>query len=140
MSQVPAKIRTTPAQRSCPNAASPAARNVSASPTTVTWFGVSGVRPSAVIKASAWRRTQASNRVVNTGHLHRLGRVGGEREARLLVDLDDLGRHQVPRVATRLLQRLIGEPAPQLRVTGEDDQRRSQLAPAVGLHGDAVAA
>src|SRR2546422_1532550 len=81
MSQVPAKMSTTPAQRSCPNAASPAARNVSASPTTVTWFGVSGVRPSAVIKASAWRRTHASNRVVNTSHLHRLRGLGGCGEA-----------------------------------------------------------
>src|SRR2546430_8245468 len=107
MSQVPAKIRTTPAQRSCPNAASPAATTVSPKPTTVTWFGVSGVRPSAVINASARRRTQASNRVVNIGHLQRLWAARGEGLARLLVNLDDLGRHAVPGVSARLVERVV---------------------------------
>src|SRR2546430_12914960 len=139
MSQVPAKIRTTPAQRSCPNAASPAARNVSASPTTVTWFGVSGVRPSAVIKASACRRTQASNRVVNTGHLQRFCGSDGQRLASLLVDLDDLGSNQLPRVTARLLPPVVGEPATELRPAREDHQTRSELAPALRLHADAVA-
>src|SRR5690242_18652243 len=98
MSHVPAKTSTKPAQRSWPNATSPAATNVSPRPTTVTWFGVRGVRPSADTSASAWRRTQASNRVVNTGHLQCPGRLRGQRLASLLVDLHDLGGHHVPRV------------------------------------------
>src|SRR2546427_9393421 len=140
MSQVPAKISTMPGERSCPNAASPAARKVSASPTTVTWFGVRGVRPSAVIKASACLRTQASNRVVNTTHLHCLGRVGGERAAGVLVNLDDLGRNEVPRVATGLLQRVDGKPAAQVGLTLRDGERGGRFAPRVRLHGHAVLA
>src|SRR5437588_12276755 len=138
MSQVPAKIRTTPAQRNCPNAASPAATTVSAKPTTVTWFGVSGVRPSAVISASARRRTQASNRVVNICHLKRPWAAGREGLARLLVDLDDLRRHAVPGVAARLAKRVITHPPPQLTIARQDDERCRQLAPVVGLHRDAV--
>src|SRR3989442_13917891 len=140
MSQVPAKISTMPAQRSCPNATSPAARKVSASPTTVTWFGVRGVRPSAVIKASACLRTQASNRVVNTTHLHCLGRVGGERAAGVLVNLDDLGGNEVPRVATCLLQRVVGKPAAQVGITRGDDERGGKFAPVGRLPGHAVLA
>src|SRR4029077_13622529 len=98
MSHVPAKISTTPAHLSWPNAARPAARKVIPVPMNVTWFGVRGVRPSAVTSASARRRTQASNRVVNTAHLQ-VGRMRRrQRRARLLVDADDLGRHAVPRV------------------------------------------
>src|SRR5690349_25155357 len=88
MSHVPAKISTIPAQRSWPNAASPDAKNVRARPTNVTWFGVRGVRPSAASSASAWRRTQASKRVVNTRHLQFSSRRGGEGLARVVVDVD----------------------------------------------------
>src|SRR5437868_1839100 len=123
MSHVPAKMRTTPAQRSWPNAARPAARNVSARPTTVTWFGVNGVRPSAVISASARLRTQASNRVVNTAYLQGRHRLRGESFARVLIDVDDVRGNQLPRVAARLLERIVGKPAAELLVAGQDDQR-----------------
>src|SRR5712692_11074137 len=69
MSNVPAKASTTPPHRSWPNAVRTAATNVSAVPTTVIWFGVTGSRRTADINASACRRTQASNRVVNIHHL-----------------------------------------------------------------------
>src|SRR5690348_2039573 len=138
MSHVPAKIRTTPAHRRCPNAARPAASTVSAKPTTVTWFGVSGVRPSAVMSASARRRTHASNRVVNTRHLQSAGRLRGERLARFLVDLDDLGHDGGPRIATRLADRVLGHARAEVAVTRQDDQRRGQLAPVARLDGDAV--
>src|SRR4029078_8974454 len=103
MPHVPAKIRTPPAHRSCPAAARPAAANVSARPTTVTWFGVRGVRPRGVIRAAAWRRTQASTRVVNTAYLQYSCRPRSQRCASLLVDLDDLGGDELPRGAARLL-------------------------------------
>src|SRR5690348_3686016 len=140
MSQVPASTRTTPAQRRCPKAINPAAKNMSATPTTVTWLGVSGVRPSAVISASACRRTQASNRVVNIRHLQLHRGLRGLCLARLLVDVDDLGRDPVPRVAPSLFQAIVGEPVPKLRVAGQDHERRRELAPVLGLHGDAVLA
>src|SRR5690349_23201733 len=113
MSHVPARIRTTPAQRSWPNAIRPDAKNVSTTPTTVTWFGVRGDRPSAEISASAWRRTQASNRVVNIGHLHRRSWPARHRLAGFVVDVDDIGRHRRPRVATGLFHRVVAEPSPQ---------------------------
>src|ERR1700676_90722 len=102
MSHVPAKIRTTPAHCRWPKAISPAATKVSATPTTVSWFGVKGTRPTADIKASAWRRTQASNRVVNMTLLGVL-RHGLRGFARFLVDLDHLRGDCVPRVAPCLL-------------------------------------
>src|SRR4029077_511375 len=95
----PANARTTPPQRSWPNAASTAATKVRATPMTVIWLGVTGMRPSAVISASARRRTQASNRVVN---MDLLGATGDHRH-RLFVDLDDLRRHRLPSVATGFL-------------------------------------
>src|SRR6267143_3584698 len=98
MSIVPATIRTTPAQRSWPSAVNTAATNVSATPITVIWFGVKGMRPSADINASARRRTQSSNRVVNIQLLDLAG--GG---ARLLVNLDDLRGDYLPPKATSLL-------------------------------------
>src|SRR5437879_10724595 len=108
MSHVPAKISTTPAHRRWPKATRPAARKVSPRPTTVTWLGVIGLRPSADTSASAWRRTQASNRVVNTGHLQCCRRSCGECLTRLLVDLDDLRCDKLPRVASGLLNRVVG--------------------------------
>src|SRR5437773_11190814 len=114
MSHVPATTRTTPAHRSCPKATSPAAKTVRATPTTVTWLGVRGERPSAEISASAWRRTPASNRVVNSCHLHFHRGLGCKRLARLVVDLDHLGRAAVPGVASSLLHSLVGQPAPVL--------------------------
>src|SRR6202022_4582533 len=121
MSQVPAKISTTPAQRRPPKAASVAAANVNTRPTTVTWLGVKGTRPTADIKASARRRTQASNRVVNMSLLGLLwcflcGHSG------FLVDLDHLRRDDLPRVPARLLMSVGAHPASQLGITSEDDQ------------------
>src|SRR5260370_40239469 len=107
MSHVAARIRTSPAQRRCPNAISPAAKKVRARPTTVTWLGVSGVRPSALINASAWRRNQASNRVVNTRHLQLSRGLCCKDFARLLVDVDDVRRHPVPRIAVGLLHAIV---------------------------------
>src|SRR2546430_528589 len=138
MSHVPAKMSTTPAQRSWPNAARPAARKVSPRPTTVTWFGVRGVRPNAAISASACLRTQASNRVVNTAYLQRRQGFRGECPARVLIDVDDLGSDQLPRVAARLLERVVAKPRAQLRVASEDDERGGQLAPVLRRHRDAV--
>ena len=66
---------------------------------TVIWLGVMGMRPSADINASARRRTQASNRVVN---IYLLDPPCG-RHSRLFVDLDDLRSHDVPSEAVRLL-------------------------------------
>src|ERR1700694_3342692 len=116
---------------------------VSATPTTVIWFGVTGTRPSADINASARRRTQASNRVVNIYLLNSPGvrhDAAGCRRARLFVDLDDLGSHRLPRIAPCFLVSVGAHPAPELGVPGEDDQRRAQLGPALGLDGHAVAA
>src|SRR5712692_2509424 len=98
MSHVPAKISTTPAHLSCPKAASEAATKVRTRPTTVIWFGVKGTRPTADIKASALRRTQASNRVVNMAYLSFRGWL----LCRLtcpLVHLDHLRGDRLPRVA-----------------------------------------
>src|SRR5579864_7135104 len=114
MSQVPAKISTTPAHRSCPKATRPDAKKVSARPTTVIWLGVIGKRPIAVITASARRRTHASNLVVNTAHLQSLQRLLDGHAARLLVDLQHLRRDRDPRVAPRLLDRIHANPAAQL--------------------------
>src|SRR5436190_22919908 len=139
MSHVPAKMSTMPAQRSCPAAASPAATKVSARPTTVTWFGVSGVLPRAVIRASAWRRTQASNRVVNIAHLQHGQGLRGKRSASLLVDLDHLGGDDLPRVAARLVQPILRKARSQLGVAGKDDQRCGELSPVLWRHRDAVA-
>src|SRR5579859_5653196 len=99
MSKVPPTASTTPPQRSWPNATRRAAMNVSAVPMTVTWFGVTGRRASADINLSACRRTHASNRVVNIHHLT----AAFEGPAGLLVDLDHLLGHRLPRVPPRLL-------------------------------------
>ena len=87
MSKVPANASTMPAGKSWPAAIKTAARKVSAVPTTVIWFGVTGRRPSADIRRSAWRLTQASNRVVN---MHLLQRARDSGATRLLIDLDNL--------------------------------------------------
>src|ERR1700688_2855224 len=127
MSQVPAKISTTPAHCQWPKAMSPAATNVSSSPTTVTWFGVNGTRPIAAINASARRRTQASNRVVNM-LLPRLVRG----LARLLIDFNHLRRDSAPGVAPRLLVPVSPHACSELGVPRQDDQSRSQLGPSLG--------
>src|SRR5207248_11179056 len=126
MSNVPANASTSPAGRSCPVPASNAARNVRAVPTTVIWFGVTGSRPRADIRLSAWRRTQASNRVVN---MHLLEHAGRRRAPRLLVYLDDLGRDRGPRIARRLGEACRAHPRPKLAVAGENDQRGAELGP-----------
>src|SRR5258708_8782362 len=133
MSHVPAKISTTPAQRSWPNATNVAATNVSIKPTTVTWFGVKGTRPIAAIKASARRRTQASNRVVNM-----LLPWLPSGLARFLVNLYHLRRDSVPRVAPRLLMPVSTHASSECGVSGQDDQRRAQLGPSLGAHRQAV--
>src|SRR5229473_5137510 len=133
MSQVPAKIRTTPARSRWPNAASVAAMNVNTNPTTVTWFGVNGTRPAAAIKASARRRTQASNRVVNM-----LLPWLPSGLARLLVDLYHLRRDSVPRVAPRLLMPVTAHASSECGVSSQDDQRRAKLGPSLGAHRQAV--
>src|SRR5580765_203267 len=92
------------------------------------------MRPTAFISDSARRRTQASNRVVN---MYLLGAAGGRR-SRLLVDLDDLRGHGIPSEAAGLLVAVSAHPAPQVGVSGEDDQCRPQLGPALRLHGHAV--
>src|SRR5258708_15109941 len=130
MSQVPAKISTTPAQRSWPNATSIAATKVSINPTTVTWFGVNGTRPIAAIKASARRRTQASNRVVNM-----LLPWLPSGLARFLVDLYHLGRDSVPCVAPRLLMPVSPHPSSKCGLSRQDDQSRAELAPSLGAPG-----
>src|SRR5690349_11435015 len=137
MSHVPATMRTMPAQRSWPIATSPAAKNVNASPTTVTWFGVNGVRPSAFINASALRRTHASNRVVNTAYLQGRDGLRGARFAGVDVDIDDLRRDGLPRVASRLLERVRGKTRAELGVAREDHERGRELAPVLRRHSDA---
>src|SRR2546423_13977191 len=131
MSHVPAKIRTRPAHRSCPKATSTAAKKVRATPTTVTWLGVSGERPSAEMRASAWRRTHASNRVVNTCHLQCPRGLRGERLPRLVVHADHLGGDQVPGVAARLLPGVLGKALPHPGVPAPADEGCPQLAPVV---------
>src|SRR5260370_9734666 len=87
MSKAPANASPPPPHRSWPNAVSTAATNVSPVPTTVIWFGVTGSRCRADISASAWRRTHASNRVVNIDHLSGPGSLShGAAPARFLVD------------------------------------------------------
>src|SRR4030088_2897792 len=134
MSNVPAKIHTTPAHRRWPNATSIEAANVSPSPITVIWFGVTGSRRTADIKVSAWRRTPASNRAVNIAPLN----PAGDGRSRLVVNLDNLGRHYLPCVTARLLVSVGGHPPAQLRVPGQGEQRRAQLRPSLGLHRQAV--
>src|SRR5207302_8456193 len=135
---LPEPRRTIPAHRNGPNATRPAATKVSPRPTTVTWFGVSGVRPSAETSASACRRTHASNRVVNTRHLQCPGRLSGQRFARFLVNLDDLASDQIPGVATCLLLRVVGKPRTEVVVAGKNHKRSGELAPVLRLDRDAV--
>src|SRR3982074_575433 len=139
MSHVPARMSTTPAHRSWPNAASAAAPNVRTMPTTVTWFGVRGTRPMADIKASARLRTQASNRVVN---IRLLSKPHGERRgfARLFVHLDHPRSDRVPCVAASLLVTVGAHPTSQLRVSPQDDQSRAELGPPLGTDRQAVTA
>src|SRR6202035_5968317 len=120
MSHVPAKIRTTPAQRSSPNATRNAAKNVRRTPTTVTWFGVNGTRPMADINRSARRRTQASNRVVNIDLLSFCCLVRGL--ARFLVHLDHLRGDSIPRIAARFLVSVCAHAGSELGIPGQDDQ------------------
>src|SRR5713226_2974959 len=118
MSQVPAKIRTTPAQRSWPRAASDAATKVKMRPTTVTWFGVKGTRPMADIRASALRRTQASNRVVNMAYLSFRGWLLC-RLTCLLVHLDHLRGDRLPRVAAGFFMTVRPHAPAKICVAGE---------------------
>src|SRR5712664_1235450 len=123
MSNVPANARTTPAQRRSPNDVRTAATNVSATPTTVIWLCVTGMRPSADINASARRRTQASNRVVNIDLLDSTGLCpdAAGRSLGLLIDLDDLGGYGLPPKSACLLVSVIAHPAPKIGVPGKDD-------------------
>src|SRR5258705_4756678 len=136
MSNVPANPRTTPAHRRWPNAASTAATKVSATPMTVIWLGVIGMRPTADINASALRRTQASNRVVNI-HLLDLSRVRGGsnvgltrcRRPRLVVDLDDLRSHDVPPIAAGPFLGVWGPLGPGGGVPAQGAHERSAVCP-----------
>src|SRR6266852_1123001 len=141
MSNVPAKASMTPPHRRSPNAVSTAATKVSAVPTTVIWFGVTGSRWSADIRASAWRRTQASNRVVNIHHLpgaHRLSLFA--QPARFPINVHDLRSDLLPGIAARLLQTVSAHPASQLLIAREDDQGRAKLGPTLWGHRQAVPA
>src|SRR3981189_3304021 len=143
MSQGPATISTTPAQRSSPKATSVAATNVSSSPTTVTWFGVKGTRPSADIKASALRRTHASNRVVNKAlflSLRLQSRGEPCRLASFFVDLDHLRSDGIPGIPSRLLMSVGAHATAQLGIPGQDDQGRTELGPSLRADCQAVAA
>src|ERR1700686_2455306 len=111
----------------------PAATNVSIKPTTVTWFGVKGTRPTAAIKASALRRTQASNRVVNM-----LLPWLSSGLARFLVNLYHLRRDCVPCVAPCLLMPVCPHARPERGVAGQDDQGGAQLGPSLRAHRQAV--
>src|ERR1700730_9650804 len=129
MSNVPAKASTRPAGSSCEKPASAAATKVSAMPTVVIWFGVRGERASKRASRSALRLTHAWKRVVNT-LLRLLLTVRLSRGAtdlpRLLIDLDDLGRHHAPGVSLRLGQRRLAQPPAQSGVAGEDRQGHPQ--------------
>src|ERR1700716_2190374 len=111
--------------------------NVSTSPTTVTWFGVKGTRPMADIKASALRRTQASNRVVNMILLALPCPVTCQL-ACFPVNLDHLRRDSLPRVPARLLMSVGAYSRSKVRVPGEDDQCGSQLSPSLWANRQAV--
>src|ERR1700687_1860482 len=138
MSQVPAKIRTTPAHRSWPKATRDAATNVRTRPTTVTWLGVNGTRPMAAIRASARRRTHASNRVVNIAHLG-LCRLSSRCASCILVSLNHPRSDCLPCVAPRFLVSVGAHAAPQLSVPGKDDQGGTELSPPLGPDRQAVA-
>src|SRR5712664_1425592 len=141
MSNVPAKARTTPPHRSGPPAVSTAATNVSAVPTTVIWFGVTGRRRSADINASAWRRTQASNRVVNIHHLSGTDSFLSSAElTRLVVDSDDPAGDLLPGIPASLLETVGAHPASQLLIAREHDQGGAKLGPNLRAHGQAVTA
>src|SRR5260370_11118243 len=140
MSKVPEKASTTPPHRSWPNAVSTAAAKVSAVPTTVIWFGATGSRWSSDMSASAWRRTHASNRVVNIDHFSRSDGLSlGAQLARFLVDSHDLRGNLLPGIAASLLQTVSAHPEPQLLIARQDDERRAQLRPTFRAHGQAVA-
>src|SRR5258708_33930962 len=127
MSHVPAKISTTPAQRSWPNATNVAATHVRLKPTMVPWFGVGGTRPIAAIKASARRRTQASNRVVNMPLPWLPCGL-----ARFLVNLYHLRRDSVPRVAPRFLVPVSTHASSEAGASGRNDDRPAHLGPPLG--------
>src|SRR5260370_34882531 len=130
MSKVPEKDSTTPPHRRWPNAVSTAAAKVSAVPTTVIWFGVTGSRWIADMSASAWRRTHASNRVVNIDHLSRSDGLSlGAQLARFLVDSHDLRGNLLPGIAASLLQTVSAHSEPQLLIARQDTERRAQLPP-----------
>src|SRR6185312_17398610 len=133
MSNVPANASTTAAHTRSPRPVRKAAPKVSSVPTTVIWFGVTGRRPRADISASARRRTQASNLVVNIAHLRGPAILARDARglARLAINVDHLRGHAVPRVPARLVIAVGAEPAAQLRVPGQDHQRRAQLRPAL---------
>src|SRR5712692_10434719 len=141
MSNVPAKASTTPPHRSWPNAVSTAATNVSAVPTTVIWFGVTGSRRSADISVSACRRTQASNRVVN---IHQLSFVHSlslfAQPPGFSIDVHDLRGDFLPGIAARLLETVCAHPPSQLLVARQNNQRSAELGPALWAHRQAVAA
>src|SRR5947209_19902063 len=115
MSNVPAKASTRPAGSSCEKPARAAATKVSAMPTVVIWFGVRGERASRRASRSALRLTHAWKRVVNT-LLRLLVTCGAAGLPRLLIYLDDPGRHQTPGESLRLGLCGLSEPAAEHRV------------------------
>src|SRR5438105_176263 len=139
MSKVPAKARTMPAGSSRPKPASAAATNVSAIPTVVIWFGVSGERARRRASLSALRLTHAWKRVVNT----RFGLLLTRRApclSRLLIDLDHPGGHHRPRVPLGLRQGRLAQLTPQVRIASQNRESHTQLTRAFGPDGQAVPA
>src|SRR6476661_5701417 len=103
---------------------------------TVIWLGVIGIRPRVFINLSAWRRTHASNRVVNIYLLDMCGfrLAHGSCLSRLFVNLENLGGDDVPAEPACLFTSVSAHAASKVSVAGEDDQRRPELSPAFGLH------
>src|SRR5581483_6815322 len=137
MSKVPPNASTMPAASSCPAATRIAARKAIDVPTTVIWFGVTGSDARRDMKRSAFRRTQASNRVVNMHHL-KLRDAGASLLARLPVDLQHLLGHGAPRISLRLRVPEGAHALAQLLVPCKDDERGAELGPALRLDGEAV--
>src|SRR5581483_658529 len=137
MSKVPPNASTMPAASSCPAATRIAARKAIDVPTTVIWFGVTGSDARRDMKRSAFRRTQASNRVVNMHHL-KFRHAGARGISRLAVDLQHLLGDGAPRIALRLRVSGGTHPLAQLLIARKDHERGAELGPALRLDREAV--
>src|SRR4030088_1839773 len=92
----------------------------------------------AAIRASARRRTQASNRVVNIAHLGVPYFLSGCADC-LLVSLDHLRRDSFPRVPLGLFVPIGADAAAPLGIPGQDDQCGTEFGPPLGADGQTVA-